>query len=89
MDNNYNMMQNIYDDYIQDHGNYDLEETKEARRAFDEYLESLDIDKDKKIEIDNRIVSVACEYERQGFFHGLAAGIELSRQLYNVSKVPQ
>lgn len=89
MDKNYNMIQSIYDDYTSVHGDYDLEESKEARRAFDEYLESLDIDNDKKIELDNRIVAVICEFERQGFFHGLAAGLELSRQLDNVSKVEQ
>lgn len=89
MDKSYNMIESIYEDYTHVHGDYDLEESKAARRAFDEYLENLDIDNNKKIELDNRIVAVICAFERQGFYHGLAAGLELSRQLDNVSQVAQ
>ena len=87
MDKNYKMLNSIYEEYIHEHGDYDLEESKEARRAIDEYLESLDIENDKKIELDNRIVAVICEFEKQGFFHGFGAGIELTRQIADVSKI--
>ena len=83
MDKDLSMMKNIFDDYNNRHGK-ELPETTAASEALDKYLEGIGLPKNQEDELHDLIMAVACENERQGFFHGLSAGLQLANEVSTI-----
>lgn len=86
MSKDFNMIKNIYEEYNNRHGQ-ELTETNQAETALDKYLESMELSQQQKEALHDLVMAVACENERQGFYHGFAAGLELANELESLYRI--
>lgn len=83
MDKDLSMIKRIFNEYNNRHG----KELPEAEKAFDDLNKHIDIiglPKQQEIELKDLILAAACEYERQGFYHGFSAGLQLANEANNL-----
>ncbi len=83
MDKVLNMIRNIYDDYNNRNGQ-ELPETMQALDDMEKYLETIGLPKQQKEKLHDLIMAIACENERQGFYHGFSAGLQLASEVHSL-----
>lgn len=83
MDKDFSMIKNIFDDYNNRHGS-ELPETRKISDDLDKYIDTIGLPKQQEIELKDMILAVACENERQGFYHGFSAGLQLASEVRSI-----
>lgn len=79
MDKDLSMIKGIFNEYNNRHGK-ELPETEKASDELEKYIETIGLPKQQEEELHDLVLAVACENERQGFYHGFAAGLQLSNE---------
>lgn len=83
MDKDLSMIREIFNEYNNRHGK-ELPETEKAGNDLDKYIDNIGLPKQQEIELKDLILAVACENERQGFYHGFSAGLQLASEASNL-----
>lgn len=80
MNKDLSMIKEIFDDYNNRHGK-ELPDTEKASDDLEKYIKNIGLPKSQEEELHDLVLAVACENERQGFYHGFAAGLQLSNEV--------
>ena len=80
MDKDLSMIREIFNDYNNRHGK-ELPETEKASDDLNKYIDTIGLPKQQEEQLQDLIMAVACENERQGFYHGLSAGLQLASEV--------
>ena len=81
--NDFQMIQNIFDEYNNRNG-VELPETRKAQDEVAEYIDSIGLPKEQNAKLQELAMAVACETERQGFYHGFTAGLQLASEMRSI-----
>lgn len=80
----------IYNEFVNAHAGYDLDYVAQKKHeVFNYVLDDVGIDKSKAADILNKVVALCCEYERQGFTYGFVEGMQLQKEVADLSKPEQ
>ena len=80
MDKDLSMIREIFNDYNNRHGK-ELPETEKASDDLNKYIDTIGLPKQQEEQLQDLIMAVACENERQGFYHGFSAGLQLASEV--------
>lgn len=86
MDKDLSMIKGIFNEYNNRHGE-DLPGTMKALEDMEKYLESIGLPKQQEEKLHDLAMTIACENERQGFYHGFAAGLQLYSEVNNLYRI--
>ena len=80
MNKDLSMIREIFNDYNNRHGK-ELPETEKASDDLNKYIDTIGLPKSQEEQLQDFIMAVACENERQGFYHGFSAGLQLANEV--------
>lgn len=80
------MINNIFDDYNNRNGK-ELPDTMKALEDMEKYLETIGLPKQQEDKLHDLLMAIACENERQGFYHGFSAGLQLASEVSSLYRI--
>lgn len=83
MNKDLSMIREIFNDYNNRHGK-ELPEAEKASDDLEKYINNIGLPNQQEIELKDLILAVACENERQGFYHGFSAGLQLASEVRSI-----
>ena len=86
MNKDFSMIKNIFDDYNNRNGK-ELPDTMKALEDMEKYLETIGLPKQQEDKLHDLLMAIACENERQGFYHGFSAGLQLASEVSSLYRI--
>lgn len=81
MSDNKSIMRNIFYSYYGNLGNSELPEVSEADTELDKYIQNIGLDTQQIEKLHDLIMDLVCANEKQGFYYGFSAGLNLSNEV--------
>lgn len=80
MNKDLSIIKGIFNEYNNRNGK-ELHDTEKASDDLEKYIKNIGLPKSQEEELHELVMAVACENERQGFYHGFSAGLQLSNEV--------